>query len=85
MRNVSVLLESCLALPQAAQNYLRRDTAGLSVVMVVGWILGDFMKLVYFLIHSKMLRASFGLDFRQKARFWDGFMINLAKFHLNLF
>ena len=52
VRNVSVLLESCLALPQAAQNYLRRDTAGLSVVMVVGWILGDFMKLVYFLIQT---------------------------------
>lgn len=52
IRNISVLLESCLALPQVAQNYLRKDTRGLSVVMVAGWMMGDFMKLVYFLIQS---------------------------------
>ena len=52
IRNISVLSESCLALPQVAQNYLRKDTRGLSVVMVVGWMMGDFMKLVYFLIQS---------------------------------
>mmetsp|Transcript_8020 Transcript_8020/g.22376 ORF Transcript_8020/g.22376 Transcript_8020/m.22376 type:complete len:648 (-) Transcript_8020:9789-11732(-) len=52
IRNISVLLESCLALPQVAQNYLRKDTRGLSVVMVAGWMMGDFMKLVYFFIQS---------------------------------
>ena len=52
IRNISVLSESCLAVPQVAQNYLRKDTRGLSVVMVVGWMMGDFMKLVYFLIQS---------------------------------
>jgi len=53
IRNASVLLESCLALPQLAQNYLRKDTAGLSLIMVGGWIAGDFLKLLYFLLQMR--------------------------------
>jgi len=52
IRNVSILLESCLALPQVIQNYGRKDTAGVSVIMVAGWIIGDFLKLVYFLVQA---------------------------------
>lgn len=50
---ISVLLESCLALPQIVLNYKRKSTEGLSLVMVLGWILGDMMKLIYFIIGSE--------------------------------
>eukprot|EP00553_Chaetoceros_curvisetus_P010618 CAMPEP_0204617810 /NCGR_PEP_ID=MMETSP0717-20131115/4678_1 /ASSEMBLY_ACC=CAM_ASM_000666 /TAXON_ID=230516 /ORGANISM="Chaetoceros curvisetus" /LENGTH=261 /DNA_ID=CAMNT_0051631441 /DNA_START=58 /DNA_END=843 /DNA_ORIENTATION=+ len=49
---ISVLLESCLALPQIVLNYKRKSTEGLSLVMVLGWVLGDMMKLIYFIIGS---------------------------------
>ena len=57
VRNASVFLESCLALPQLVQNYLRKDTAGLSVIMVGGWIVGDFLKLLYFSLKMWGVRA----------------------------
>uniref|UniRef100_A0A7S3QJX8 Uncharacterized protein n=1 Tax=Chaetoceros debilis TaxID=122233 RepID=A0A7S3QJX8_9STRA len=50
---VSVLLESCLALPQMILNHKRKSTEGLSVVMVLGWVVGDLLKLVYFIISSR--------------------------------
>jgi len=49
-RNISVFLESCLALPQLMLNYKRKDTTGLSLVMVFGWFTGDLMKMGYFLL-----------------------------------
>lgn len=49
VKNISVLLESCLALPQMILNYQRKSTEGLSLVMVIGWVLGDLLKLLYFL------------------------------------
>lgn len=49
---VSVLLESCLALPQIILNYQRQSTEGLSLVMVLGWIVGDLLKMVYFIMSS---------------------------------
>lgn len=49
VKNMSVLLESCLALPQIVLNYKRKSTEGLSLVMVVGWVLGDLLKLAYFI------------------------------------
>lgn len=48
-RNISVLLESCLALPQLMLNYKRKDTTGLSLAMVLGWFTGDLMKMGYFI------------------------------------
>ncbi|GFH59267.1 hypothetical protein CTEN210_15743 [Chaetoceros tenuissimus] len=45
---ISILLESCLALPQIILNYKRKSTEGLSLVMVLGWVVGDFMKMIYF-------------------------------------
>lgn len=50
IKNMSILLESCLALPQMILNYKRTSTQGLSWIMVLGWIMGDCMKLIYFLI-----------------------------------
>ena len=49
VKNISVLLESCLALPQMILNYKRKSTDGLSLLMVVGWVLGDLLKLAYFI------------------------------------
>eukprot|EP00584_Thalassiosira_punctigera_P023362 CAMPEP_0172565648 /NCGR_PEP_ID=MMETSP1067-20121228/109012_1 /TAXON_ID=265564 ORGANISM="Thalassiosira punctigera, Strain Tpunct2005C2" /NCGR_SAMPLE_ID=MMETSP1067 /ASSEMBLY_ACC=CAM_ASM_000444 /LENGTH=457 /DNA_ID=CAMNT_0013356585 /DNA_START=353 /DNA_END=1723 /DNA_ORIENTATION=+ len=49
LKHTSICLESCLALPQMIRNYRNRTTEGLSVVMVGGWVAGDFFKLCYFL------------------------------------
>lgn len=54
VRNLSVLLESCLALPQMMLNYKKKDTNGLSLIMIGGWIAGDLMKLVYFMPHRSV-------------------------------
>lgn len=50
LKHTSIVLESCLALPQAIRNHGRGTTEGLSVVMVGGWVAGDFFKLCYFLL-----------------------------------
>jgi hypothetical protein len=50
LKQMSIILESCLALPQAIRNYRNGSTRGLSAVMVVGWVAGDFFKLCYFLL-----------------------------------
>ena len=50
LKHASILLESCLALPQAIKNHAGKTTKGLSLVMVLGWISGDFFKLCYFLL-----------------------------------
>jgi len=50
VRNISVFLESCLALPQLMLNYKRKDTTGLSLLMVFGWFTGDILKMGYFLL-----------------------------------
>jgi len=49
LKHTSIAMESCLALPQMIRNYRNETTEGLSVVMVVGWVAGDFFKLCYFL------------------------------------
>lgn len=54
---LSVLLESCLALPQMILNYKLQSTEGLSLVMVLGWVIGDLLKLVYFMIGSGVIKA----------------------------
>lgn len=46
---ISVVLESSLPLPQYLRNRNRRDTAGLSLLMVLGWLVGDTLKLGYFI------------------------------------
>jgi len=33
-------------------NYKRKSTEGLSLVMVLGWVVGDLMKMIYFMIGS---------------------------------
>lgn len=48
IKHTSIVLESCLALPQAIRNYSMGTTEGLNAIMVGGWVLGDFLKLFYF-------------------------------------
>ena len=48
LKHASIILESCLALPQAMRNFFNSTTDGLSAIMIVGWVVGDFMKLFYF-------------------------------------
>ena len=55
LKHTSIVLESCLALPQTIRNYNKKSTDGLSVVMVGGWVAGDLFKLFYFLFN--MLRG----------------------------
>merc|ERR1711997_616836 len=50
LKQTSICMESCLALPQMIRNYRNRTTEGLSVVMVGGWVAGDFFKVCYFLL-----------------------------------
>ncbi|KAL3785048.1 hypothetical protein ACHAWO_006823 [Cyclotella atomus] len=52
LKHTSIVLESCLALPQAMKNHAGGTTEGLSLVMVLGWVSGDFFKLCYFLLGS---------------------------------
>ena len=59
LKNVSILLESCLALPQGIRNYRNKSTDGLSLFMVLGWIGGDAFKLMYF-IFNMFIRSGEG-------------------------
>lgn len=60
LKHTSIVLESCLALPQAMKNHAGGTTEGLSLVMVLGWVSGDFFKLCYFLLGS--ISASDGVQ-----------------------
>lgn len=49
----SVGLESALALPQILLNYNQKSTAGLSFVMIFGWVVGDSLKFMYFQLSNE--------------------------------
>lgn len=55
LKNVSIFLESCLALPQGIRNYRNKSTDGLSLFMVLGWVGGDAFKLMYFVYNMLIL------------------------------
>jgi hypothetical protein len=65
VKDISVLLESCLAVPQMLLNYQRKSTQGLSKVMVLGWVLGDILKIAYFWIGSGELSELDGMEGEQ--------------------
>ena len=52
LKHTSIVLESCLALPQTIRNYRQGSTEGLSVIMVGGWLAGDLFKLFYFMFNN---------------------------------
>ncbi|VDN58996.1 unnamed protein product [Dracunculus medinensis] len=49
---VSLLVEACLGIPQLLRNYQRHATTGMSVRMVLMWLIGDCAKTVYFIVRS---------------------------------
>ncbi|KAI6204080.1 hypothetical protein M3Y94_00631100 [Aphelenchoides besseyi] len=49
---VALLVEACLGLPQLIRNFQRRSTQGMSVNMVLMWLLGDIGKTVYFVVRK---------------------------------
>ena len=51
-RNISVLLESCLILPQLMLNHKRKDMTGTSLAMVFRWLTGDLVTIGYFSIRT---------------------------------
>uniref|UniRef100_A0A915DGR2 PQ-loop repeat-containing protein 1 n=1 Tax=Ditylenchus dipsaci TaxID=166011 RepID=A0A915DGR2_9BILA len=46
----ALLVEACLGLPQLFRNFSRKSVAGMSVKMVLMWLLGDIGKTIYFVV-----------------------------------
>uniref|UniRef100_F1L6X5 Solute carrier family 66 member 2 n=1 Tax=Ascaris suum TaxID=6253 RepID=F1L6X5_ASCSU len=49
---VSLLVEASLGMPQLIRNHKRKSTTGMSVRMVLMWLLGDCGKTAYFVVRS---------------------------------
>lgn len=49
---VALLMEACLGLPQLVRNFQRKSTQGMSVKMVLMWLLGDVGKTLFFVVRS---------------------------------
>jgi len=49
---VALLVEACLGLPQLFRNFARKSTTGMSVKMVIMWLLGDIGKTIYFVVNA---------------------------------
>ena len=58
LKNTSIALESCLAVPQAIRNYSKGNTDGLNAIMVGGWLIGDILKLSYFSLNMLWSRIT---------------------------
>lgn len=58
LKNTSIALESCLAVPQAIRNYSKGNTDGLNAIMVGGWVIGDILKLSYFSLNMLWSRIT---------------------------
>ncbi|KAN0050607.1 hypothetical protein ACTA71_003742 [Dictyostelium dimigraforme] len=50
---LSLTIESILGLPQLIQNYKKRSTKGLSLVLISSWFIGDLFKTLYFYIKDQ--------------------------------
>mmetsp|Transcript_12411 Transcript_12411/g.18621 ORF Transcript_12411/g.18621 Transcript_12411/m.18621 type:complete len:240 (-) Transcript_12411:27-746(-) len=47
--SLAAFFDSVLGLPQLIHNHLAKNTTGISVLMVIGWVSGDFLKVAYYL------------------------------------
>mmetsp|Transcript_26378 Transcript_26378/g.47355 ORF Transcript_26378/g.47355 Transcript_26378/m.47355 type:complete len:155 (+) Transcript_26378:275-739(+) len=47
---IALGIEATLGIPQFFKNYKRRSTEGLSLAMIGGWMAGDSLKTVYFVL-----------------------------------
>jgi hypothetical protein len=50
---LSLLTEACLGLPQLISNYKKKNTKGLSNSLIAGWLVGDILKTVYFILNEE--------------------------------
>ncbi|TKR94260.1 hypothetical protein L596_008571 [Steinernema carpocapsae] len=50
---VALLVEAMLGVPQMMRNFQRKSTTGMSVKMVLMWLVGDVAKTAYFVIHGE--------------------------------
>ena len=55
MGAVSAFIEALLGLPQLRLNYQRKSTDGLEILLIVGWLVGDSFKTVYYITKSSPL------------------------------
>ncbi|KAG8248741.1 PQ-loop repeat-containing protein 1 [Homalodisca vitripennis] len=49
---LALLTEAMLAIPQLLQNFRNKSTEGMSVLMVVMWMMGDCFKTTYFVLRD---------------------------------
>ncbi|KAI1728672.1 PQ loop repeat domain-containing protein [Ditylenchus destructor] len=49
---VALLVEACLGLPQLFRNFARKSVSGMSVKMVLMWLIGDVGKTIYFVVRQ---------------------------------
>eukprot|EP00761_Pharyngomonas_kirbyi_P002104 gb/GECH01002108.1/.p1 GENE.gb/GECH01002108.1/~~gb/GECH01002108.1/.p1 ORF type:complete len:252 (+),score=52.50 gb/GECH01002108.1/:1-756(+) len=48
----ALMTEACLGIPQVLQNQKRKNTEGLSLVLIMTWVVGDAFKTLYFVSRS---------------------------------
>ncbi|KAF7638779.1 hypothetical protein Mgra_00001859 [Meloidogyne graminicola] len=48
----ALLVEACLGIPQLLRNFQRKSTVGMSVKMVLMWLIGDVGKTIYFIVRA---------------------------------
>ncbi|CAK5059726.1 unnamed protein product [Meloidogyne enterolobii] len=48
----ALLVEACLGIPQLLRNFQRKSTVGMSVKMVLMWLIGDLGKTIYFVVRA---------------------------------
>lgn len=78
LKNTSIALESCLAVPQAIRNYSKGNTDGLNAIMVGGWVIGDILKLSYFSLNMLWSRITGAGDAAGNVVFVFGCVFALA-------
>lgn len=49
----SLTIEACLVLPQIIKNIRQRSTAGISILLILTWVGGDCIKLVYYIVDNQ--------------------------------
>ncbi|EAN76334.1 hypothetical protein, conserved [Trypanosoma brucei brucei TREU927] len=49
----ALIFEAMLLVPQILRNHRRKCTEGLSLILLVTWVVGDIIKLVYFIVYEQ--------------------------------
>ena len=57
-------VEAILGVPQFMLNYQRKNTSGLSIVLILIWLGGDLYKLSYYVAHASPFALQFCAGFQ---------------------